>query len=136
MRATNCASEPASQRASTAAMLFAEGSSSACSACSSVSCSPSATETTDSSCRRRRSVSATTDALSVIVGPSSPARSGWSRRIRYAVITFATLAIGAACWFGPACSCDCPERTNAAWPCAGHTVSGIASRDEDDASSW
>src|SRR4029450_3838884 len=39
---------------------------------------------------------------------------------------FATLAIGAACWFGPAWTCDCPIWT-AAWPCAGHTVLGSAS---------
>src|SRR3954454_18903421 len=37
-------------------------------------------------------------------------------------MTFATLAIGAACWFGPAWICGCPARMNAAWPYAGHTV--------------
>ena len=51
IRATNRSAEPASHRARTAAMLFADGSSSACSACRSVNCSPAATDTTDSSCR-------------------------------------------------------------------------------------
>src|SRR6266568_3307408 len=37
------------------------------------------------------------------------------------------LAIAAACWFGPAWTCECPVWTNAAWPCAGHTVLGSAS---------
>jgi len=97
IRATNCAVVPASQRASTAAMLFADGSSSACSACRSVNCSPATIGTTDSRSRLRRSVSATSPSVSVIVGPFSPTRSGWSRSTRYAVITFATLAIGAAC---------------------------------------
>src|SRR5262249_5347058 len=41
-------------------------------------------------------------------------------------MTLATLAIGAACWFGPAWTCDGPIST-AAWPCAGHTVPGSAS---------
>src|SRR5438270_42386 len=67
IRATNLSAEPASHRASTAAMLFADGSSSACSACHSVSCSPAATDTTDSLCRPRRSVSATSASVSVIV---------------------------------------------------------------------
>jgi hypothetical protein len=53
-------------------MLFADGSSSACSACSSVNCSPAAMDTTDSCCPRRRSVSATSASVSVIVGPSWP----------------------------------------------------------------
>src|SRR5919198_1431932 len=37
------------------------------------------------------------------------------------------LAIAAACWFGPAWTCDCPVWTNAVWPSAGHTVLGSAS---------
>src|SRR4051812_17851450 len=37
-------------------------------------------------------------------------------------MTFATLAIGAACWFGPAWISACPLRANAAWPSAGHTL--------------
>ena len=81
IRATNRSVEPASHRARTAAMLFADGSSSACSACSSVNCS-AAMGTTDSCCRRRRSVSATSASVSVIVGPSSPTRSGWLRSTR------------------------------------------------------
>src|SRR5439155_5166026 len=36
------------------------------------------------------------------------------------------LAIAAACWFGPAWTCDRPVWTNAAWPYAGHTVLGSA----------
>ena len=41
-----------------------------------------ATDTTDSCCRRRRSVSATSASVRVIVGPSWPGRSGWSRSTR------------------------------------------------------
>src|SRR5256885_5343057 len=36
------------------------------------------------------------------------------------------LAIAAACWFGPAWTCDRPVWTNAACPYAGHTVLGGA----------
>src|SRR4051794_41618912 len=39
-------------------------------------------------------------------------------------MTFATLAIGAACWFGPAWTRDSPVRRTAACPYAGHTESG------------
>ena len=49
IRATKRSTEPASHRARTAAMLFADGSSSACSACRSVNRSPAAIDTTDSS---------------------------------------------------------------------------------------
>ena len=72
MRATKPAREPASQRASTAAMLLADGSRSACSAWRSVRRSPASTGTTDSPCPRRRSVSAASAPVSAIVGPSSP----------------------------------------------------------------
>ena len=41
-------------------------------------------------------------------------------------MTFARLAIAAACCFGPAWTCDCPTWT-AAWPSTGHTVLGSAS---------
>jgi hypothetical protein len=76
IRATNGSAEPASHRARTPAMLFADGSSNAWSACSSVRCSPAAIGTTDSCCRRRRSVSATSASVSVIAGPAWPAGAG------------------------------------------------------------
>src|SRR3954449_3837805 len=37
-------------------------------------------------------------------------------------MTLATLAIAAACWFGPAWIWDSPVRMNAAWPEAGHSM--------------
>ena len=60
------------------------------------------------------------------------------------LFTFATLAIAAGCWFGPAWTCDCPVWTNAAWPSAGHTVLGSMRRtsmgdaavEDEDASNW
>src|SRR5881394_3033439 len=71
IRATNRSTEPASHRARGAAMLFADGSSSASSACRSVNCSPAAMDTTESCCPRRRLVSSTTASVSVIVAPAS-----------------------------------------------------------------
>src|ERR671923_31058 len=72
IRATNRSGEPASHRARTAAMLFADGNSSACSACRSVNCSPAAMDTTDSCWRRRRSVSATSASVSVLLVEAEP----------------------------------------------------------------
>lgn len=57
-------------------MSFADGSSSVCSACNSVNCSPAAMDTIDPCCARRRSVSATSASVSVIVGRPGPAVAG------------------------------------------------------------
>jgi len=67
IRATKASCDPDTARASIAATLFADGSRIAVSACRSVSVSPAATGTTDSSCPARRSVSATSSSVTVTV---------------------------------------------------------------------
>jgi hypothetical protein len=67
IRATKASCEPAEARASIAATLFADGSKIAISACRSVSVSPAATWTIDSSRPARRSVSATSSSVTVTV---------------------------------------------------------------------
>ena len=68
--------------------------------------------------------SATTRAVIPVGRPSSQAFA----RTRHAVITFATLAIGVGCWFGPAWIRCCPVRMTAAWPYAGHAELSSAAR--------
>ena len=92
--ATNVAGSPASHRASSRAMLSAEGSSRASRACRSVSTSPAATRTRDWRPAASAAYAAASCAETVSAGPSSAGRSGWSRSTRYAVITLATLAMG------------------------------------------
>ena len=75
-------------------MLFAEGNSSACSAWRSVIRSPAFTLSVDSPRATRCPSSATSAGVIVTTNPCSPGASGCSRRVRYAVMTFATLAIG------------------------------------------
>lgn len=50
----------------------------------------------------------------------SPDLIGWSRRIRYAVITLATLAIGAAFWAPDVPNEPMPWTSSAPWPEDGH----------------
>ena len=127
IRATKRSSEPASQRASAAAMLFADGSSSAWSACRSVSRSPAASgHDRLLLCRRRRSVSATSASVSLIVGPSvRPQRVVAEDEIRRHHLCDARDRSGVL--VRPRLQRRLPDST-AAWPWAGQTVPGSASR--------
>ena len=74
-------------------MLSAEGSRSASSAWRSVSVSPAATLTSESPSASCDGYSAASDGWTVMSGPEPFAGRGWSRRMTYAVISLATLAM-------------------------------------------
>ena len=97
MRATNATTVVATRRASMIAMLFADGSSIAVSACRSLSTSPDSTATTDSPSASRAFVSSTSASLTCRWNPSRPGRKGAACRTITAVMTLATLAIGTGC---------------------------------------
>ncbi len=82
IRATNALTLPATWRASMIATLFADGSSSAARACRSVSTSPRATGTTDSSRASRAAVSATSAWLTLNENPAAERVSGLLRSAR------------------------------------------------------
>ncbi len=93
---TKALSLPASQVASSVAMLLPEGISIASSSCSSESCSPTTTWTTDWPVARSCWYSATSGAVTVTRGPVSPEVRGWALSTSSAVITLARLPIGSA----------------------------------------
>jgi hypothetical protein len=74
--ATNACRRPASQRARIQAMLSAEGSSSAISACRSLIRSPAITGTRESSLRACAGYAAASSGRTTIRGPAAPAPSG------------------------------------------------------------
>ena len=82
IRRTKAFALPDTCRASNAATLFAEGSSTASSACRSVRRSPCFSATIDCCCARRRAVSATSDEVTRKVKPLWPSRSGCARSTR------------------------------------------------------
>src|SRR5258707_2049143 len=128
IRAANAARLPASHRASIQAMLSAEGSSSASSACRSVSLSPAATGTSESPSRACDEYAAASDGWTGISGPDSPEGSGWSCRTTYAVITLATLAIGTGRVAPGPATTPKPLMSAAETPSAGHETAASRSR--------
>src|SRR2546423_776711 len=122
--ARNASVPPASHRASSCAMLSAEGSKSATSACRSVSTSFAVTFTRERSAASCAGYAAASAEDTVIVGPSSPAASGWSDSTTYAVITLATLAIGAGRAAPDVPRLPTPTTSSAAWPWAGQGSTG------------
>ena len=119
-------------------MLFAEGSSSASSAWRSVSRSPDFTLSVDSSSATRSPSSVTSVGVIVTTNPCRPAASGCSSRVRYAVITFATLAIGTGVEDPEVPKPPTPSTSTAAWPSRGQAIAGAlpASRTRAGSVRW
>ncbi|CAM5722054.1 hypothetical protein SGLAM104S_05627 [Streptomyces glaucescens] len=120
--ATKSFSAPASQRASSRATLFADAMRMLSRASRSEIRSPAKTSTVDS----WPASDCSSAAWSIlIIGPSSPLFSGCSRRITYAVMTLATLAIGTGFCSPDEPNVPMPWTSRAAWPSCGHGIPAL-----------
>ena len=121
---TKAGMEPASHRAIVSAKLFADGMSIPSRTCSSLSCSPAWTLTTDCLSAKSAWYACTSTSVNVIVGPASSFLRGLSSSTMSAVITLVTLAAGRVFSLPELATKPRPDTPTAAAPWDGHGSAG------------
>ena len=122
---TKAATLPASHTARVYARLLADWVSIPSSSWRSVSCSPRATSTVDSSLWASLAYSATSAGPMVTVGPGAPAATGWSRSTTTAVVILVSDATGTETSGPDEAANPSAGTSTAAWPFDGQGREGV-----------